>query len=215
MRVHAAAVLPEDRLRHERREQPELLRDVLHHEAERRDVVGGRQRVRIAEIDLVLPVRDLVVRRLHLEPHLLEHVDDRAPRVLAEIGRREIEVAADVVRRRRRLARRARLEQEELGLHPRVHHEAHLRRPRDLPLEHGARIAGKWRAVRQVDVADDARDAARFVAPRKDAERGQVGREQHVRLLDANEPFDRGAVEHDVARRAPSRTATPASPRSC
>ena len=87
--------------------KPELLRDVLHDEPERRDVVGRRQRVGVAEVDLVLAVRDLVVRRLHLEPHLLEHVDDRAPRVLAEVRGREIEVAADVVRRRRRLARPA------------------------------------------------------------------------------------------------------------
>ena len=84
--------------------QPELLRDVLHDEPERRDVVGGRQRVGVAEVDLVLAVRDLVVRRLDLEPHLLEHVHDRAPRILAEVRRREVEVAADVVRDRRRLA---------------------------------------------------------------------------------------------------------------
>ena len=98
MRVHAAAVLPEDRLRHERRRQPEPLRDVLHHEPERRDVVGRRERVGVAEVDLVLAVRHLVVRRLHLESHLLEVVHDRAPRILAEVHRREIEVRADVVR---------------------------------------------------------------------------------------------------------------------
>ena len=86
--------------------QPELLRDVLHDEAERRDVVGGLERVGIAEIDLVLAVRDLVVRRLHLEAHLLEHVHHRAARIFAEVRGREIEVAADVVRLRRRLARR-------------------------------------------------------------------------------------------------------------
>ena len=88
--------------------KPELRRDVLHDEAERRDVVGRLQRVGIAEVDLVLAVRHLVVRRLDLEAHPLEHVDHRAPRIFAEVGGREVEVAADVVRRRARLAARAR-----------------------------------------------------------------------------------------------------------
>ena len=71
---------------------------MLHDEPERRDVVGRLERVGIPEVDLVLAVRDFVVRRLDLESHLLEHVHHRAPRILAEVGRREIEVAADVVR---------------------------------------------------------------------------------------------------------------------
>jgi hypothetical protein len=51
-----------------------------------RDVVRRLQRVGVPEVDLVLPVRDLVVRRLDLEPHPLEHVDHRAPGILAEVG---------------------------------------------------------------------------------------------------------------------------------
>jgi hypothetical protein len=35
--------------------------------------------------------------------------------------------------------------------------------------------------------------------PREDREGRQVGTEIHVRLLDADEAFDRGAVEHDFA----------------
>jgi hypothetical protein len=124
MRVHAAPVLSEDRLGHERRDQSELPRHVLHHEAERRDVVRSLERVRIPEVDLVLSVRHLVMRGLDLEPHPLEHVHHRAPSVLAQVRWREVEVAADVVRDRRRLALRARLEHEELGLHSGIHRVA-------------------------------------------------------------------------------------------
>ena len=70
---------------------------LLDDEPEGDDVVGGGDRVGVAEVDLVLARRDLVVRRLDLEPHRLEHLDDVAPRVLAEVDRREVEVAADVV----------------------------------------------------------------------------------------------------------------------
>ena len=126
----------------------EHLRHVLHHEAEGRDVVGGGERVGIAEVDLVLPVRDLVMRRLDLEPHLLERRDDRATRFLAAVHRREVEVAAHVVRRRRRRAVGGRLEEEELRLHARLHHVALRGRPCDLPLEHLPRIAGERRPFR-------------------------------------------------------------------
>ena len=51
----------------------------------------------------MLAVRDLVVRRLDLEAHLLERDYDRATRVLAAVRRGEVEVAADVVRRGRGL----------------------------------------------------------------------------------------------------------------
>ena len=86
--------------------RPLRLRHVLHHEAERADVVGGDQRVVVAEIDLVLAGRDLVVRGLDVKAHLLERQDDLAADVLAEIDRRQIEVAARVVRLGRRLAGR-------------------------------------------------------------------------------------------------------------
>ena len=77
--------------------KPELARHLLHHEAERRDVVGRAQCVGITEVDLVLAVRDLVMRRLHLETQLLERIHDRASRILAQVHRREVEVAPDIV----------------------------------------------------------------------------------------------------------------------
>ena len=129
VRVHAAAVDAEDRLGHERRVQAVSVRHVLHDEAERADVVRGDQRVVVAEVDFVLARRHLVMRRLDVKSHLLERQHDLAADVLAEIDRRQIEVAAGVVRLGRRLAVRTALEQEELGLGPGVHREALARAP--------------------------------------------------------------------------------------
>jgi len=69
--VHARAVDVGDRFGHERRVQVVLARDRADDGAERRDVVRGRERVVVLEVDLVLPLRDLVVGRLDLEAHLL------------------------------------------------------------------------------------------------------------------------------------------------
>ena len=134
------------------------MRHVLHDEAERADVVGGRQHVVVAEVDLVLAGRDLVMRGLDVEAHLLEREDDLAAHVLAEIDRRQVEVAAGVVRLGRRLAV-APLEQEELGLGAGVHREAPLGGERDDALQRAcAGSPSNGVAVRVGDVADHPAD---------------------------------------------------------
>ena len=135
VRVHAAAVDAEDRLRHEGRVQAVAIRHVLHDEAEGADVVRRRQRIVIAEVDLVLARRDLVMRGLDVKSHLLEREDDFAADVFAEIDRRQVEIAAGVVRLGRRLAVAAPLEQEELRLGSRLHREALLGGQRDHALQ--------------------------------------------------------------------------------
>ena len=96
--VHARAVLAVDRLGHERRVHPVTGGDRLDHQPERDQVVGGRERVGVAEVDLVLADRDLVVGGLELEAHLLERDLDVAPAVLAAVDRRDVEVRRGVVR---------------------------------------------------------------------------------------------------------------------
>ena len=140
------------------------------------------------------------MRRLDLEAHRLEREHDLPPDVLAEIDGREIEVAGGVVGLGGGLAV-TRLEQEELGLGAGVHREAGLGRPGDRALERLPRAAGERGAVRVVDVADQARPMRSPVfwvqGRMRNVERS--GREVHVRLLDAHEPLDRRAVEHDAA----------------
>src|SRR5256714_3345549 len=197
MSVHAATILAEDRLRHERRGEPERAGDILHDEPEGGDVVRGLQRLSISEIDLVLAMGYFMMRRLDLEPHLFEDTDDRAARIFPEIGRSKIEVRSDVVRGRRRSFVRPRLEHEELGFHSRVHREAGLGGTRDDFLENSTRITGEGLAIRCVDVADKSGDTTLLVAPREYLKRAEVRDEEHIRLFDANKSFDRRAVEHD------------------
>src|SRR5205814_1879066 len=154
-------------LRHKRRGEPEGAGDILHDEPKGGDVVRRLQRFSISEIDLMLAVSNLMMRRLDLEPHLFEDTDDRAPCVFPEIGRSEIEVRSDVVRGRGWCFVRPRLEHEELGFHTRVHREARLGGSRDGFLENATRISGEGLAIRRVDVADKSCDAALLVAPRE------------------------------------------------
>ena len=97
--VHPGAVDPVDRLGHERRVQAVLLGDRLERELERDRVVGGRQRVAVLEVDLVLAGRDLVVGGLDPDPERLEGVDHVLADLLGEVGR-EVEVAGLVVGQR-------------------------------------------------------------------------------------------------------------------
>src|SRR5215213_75983 len=70
--VAAVAGQVRERLRHERRHQPALLRERLDHVAEEDRTVAGRERVGVLEVLLELPVRVLVVGRVDVPP---ERVD--------------------------------------------------------------------------------------------------------------------------------------------
>ncbi len=174
-------------------------RDVFHHKSKRTDVIRRRQHIVVAEIDLVLAGRDLVMRGLDVKAHRFERQHDLAAHVLALVHRTQIEIARAVVRLGRRHAV-FRLEEKELGFGPRVHREALRRGHADHLLETRARIADERLAVRCVDVADHPRDFfAGRARPRKDAKRRQVRPQVHVGFFDADEALDRRAVEHDLS----------------
>ena len=69
-----------------------LAGDFLDREAERRDRVGHRQRVGVLELDLVLGGRDLVMRGLDRDPHLLEVLDRATAEIRRGVERCEVEV---------------------------------------------------------------------------------------------------------------------------
>ena len=71
VRVHARAVLAEDRLRHEGRVETGLLGDLLDDQPVGQRVVGHLQRRREAHVDLVLRRADLVVDVFDRDAHLL------------------------------------------------------------------------------------------------------------------------------------------------
>jgi hypothetical protein len=89
-----------ERLGHERGVDALAQRDLLHHVPEGHDVVGGRERVGVAQVDLLLPRRALVVAELDRDPHVLEHRDRVPAEVVADAVRDVVEEAALVHRRR-------------------------------------------------------------------------------------------------------------------
>ena len=206
MRVHARAVLAEERLRHERRVVPVPGGDLLDDDAVRHRLVGHRERVVVAHVDLVLRRGDLVVVVLDLDPDRLERRD----RVVAHLGRRILHGHREVAALVDRLGALVVLEEEVLELRADVERvEAHLLHSLEGELEDVARVALVRRAVGLDDVADHAADlGAELVAvivdgPRHQLERRRIGDRDHVRLLDPVEPGDRRAVEaHPVVERA-------------
>ena len=96
------------------------------------------------------------------------------------------------------LALNRRLKEIELDLGVRVERESQLRRLVEGALEHLARVGKSRLAVGGVDVAEHAGRALAVAAPRQDLERRGVRLRDHVRLVDARESLDGGAVEADA-----------------
>jgi hypothetical protein len=97
VRVHAAAGCRTG-LRHERRVHALLDRDLLDDRAEGHDVVGGREGVRVAQVDLVLARAALVVAVLHRDAEVLEHPHAPATEVVRRAAGNVVEVAGRVDR---------------------------------------------------------------------------------------------------------------------
>jgi hypothetical protein len=198
VRVHPAAVHALHRLGHERGVDAELLRDLLHGQAIRHHVVGHRQCVRVAQVDLVLARSHLVMDVFDRNPHGFEVRDRALAPVRREVERGLVEVAALVEELRLVHA----LEVEVLELRPDVEGIAEIGRALQLPLQDEARVALERRAVGVQHVAEHPGDL-RLGLPRDQLERGRVGDGDHVRLLDPAEPVDRRAVEpHPLGERA-------------
>ena len=173
---------------------PASKRHLPHDEPERHDVVGHGQRIGVAEVDLVLARRVLVVAVLHRDPHGLERVDRALAQVGGHVRGGEIEV--------RRLVERARGlrgvgvgEVEELHLRGGVEAEAALAGLVEVAPEHLAGVALERGAVDVGDVAEHPGRRAVGVGPREQLEAVGVGAGQHVALLHPAEPVDGGAVE--------------------
>ena len=124
--VHRRAGVLGERLGHERRPDAVVERDLLDHVPERHHVVGHRQRVGVAQVDLLLAGRALVVAELHRDAHLLERVDGMAAEVRRRVVHGLVEVAAVVGGNRHRAVVGTRVQQEELDLGVHVAGEAEI-----------------------------------------------------------------------------------------
>ena len=138
--VHAAAGTVPERLGHERRVRAVRDRDLLDHVPERHDVVGHRQRVGVAQVDLLLARRDLVVAELDRDAEPFERADGGAPEIVRDVVAGHVEVAAVVDRLGLGAVGRQVLQQEELDLGVGVEREPALGRLRQRAAQHVARV---------------------------------------------------------------------------
>ena len=150
--------------------EPEAAGDVPDDELEGGQIVGGGERVGVLEIDLVLPGGHLVVRRLHLEPHFQQLLDDDPPDLLAPVDRPQVEVGGRIVRDRSRRPSADFSNRKNSASHPAIMVKPSFRARVHLALERGARAAGEGLLVRRVDVAEQPGDPAPLVVVGKDPE---------------------------------------------
>ena len=199
VRVHARAVLAEERLRHEGRVDAVLRRDLLHDQPVGDRRVGHLERGCVAHVDLVLRRRHLVVVVLDRNADALQRLDRLVPQLGRGVERRHREVAALVEGLRALVV----LEEEVLELGPDVERvEAHRPHPLERLAQHVARVALVRLSVRGDDVADHPADDRLAGSRRHDPERLGIRDRDHVRLLDRVEAGDRRAVEaHPVVER--------------
>ena len=168
VRVHARAVLAEERLRHERRVDAVLRRDLLDDQPVGDRLVGHVERRGVAHVDLVLRRRHLVVVVLDPDPDRLERLDRLVAQLGGGVERGHREVAALVERLRALVV----LEEEVLELGTDVERvEAQRLHPIERAAQHVARIAFVRLAVRLDDVADHPADLRLAFARRHDPER--------------------------------------------
>ena len=196
--MHAAAVDPEDRFRHERGMQPVLHGQSFHRQLEGHNVVCGSQRVGIFEINFVLAGRDLVMAGFDFESHLLQAHADFTPGALTVIQRSKIEVSRFVAGAGGRMSLIIRLEEEKFHLRPHVERVSHVRRLLQHLLQHAPGITGKGSAVRVMDVADQPGDLSVLGPPRKNGESVQIGPQVLVALVDPHKSLDGTAVNHNL-----------------
>ncbi len=190
--VHPRAERTFDRLGHERRVDAELGGDLLHDLAERHHVVGHRERVGVAQVDLVLARSELVEAVLDRDAHRLERDDGLAAQLAHHVLLGEVEEAGVVERHRRVVGG---LEDEELHLGRGVEGEALVAGPLEVALEHVARIALE-RLFREVlDVAEHAGDGGVLPTPGDDLEGARVGHGEHVGFLHPAVALDGRSVE--------------------
>ena len=199
--VHARTLHPLEWLGHERGVHVLTGRHLAHDETERHHAVGHRERVGVAQIDLLLARRVLVEAVLDRDPHVLQRADGALAQLTGDVVRGEVEIPAPVDRLGQRTLDE-RLEVEELDVGGDVERQALLVGGLHVAAQHLARIALERRAVEVMDVAEDPRFGRLGITPGEQLERVGIGNRQHVRLLHPGEPVDRRAVErHPVAQR--------------
>ncbi len=188
--MHAAAVLAVDRLRHERRVDALLARYLLDEELGHDRIVGHRQSVGVFEVEFVLAGRYLVVRVLDGNVNRMEREDRLLPEVLAEVGRRQVEVARMV----ENLGVLGTREVEVLEFGADLEHPVLRFESLEDAFENAPRVTLILLTAREEDVAEHQAFNVPVVPRHKFEGRG-VRHGDHVALVDPREPLDRRTVK--------------------
>ena len=88
------------------------------------------------------------------------------------------------------------MKQEKFAFRANVKRISHIGSLLDRPFQDIARIALKWRAVRPVNITNQAGHFAKLRAPWEDHEGIVIRAKIHIRLLNADKAFNRRAVKH-------------------
>ena len=191
MHVHAAARRIDERLGHERRVHAVNAGDFLHDQLMRHDGIGHRERVGVAQVDLVLRGAAFVMGVFDGNPHLLERKHRVAAKIRRVIEAGQVEVATAV----KQFGRLGRPEIVELELGPDIENKALISRFVHHATEHLARVTFKRRAIGQADIAEHARHGVLRRTPRQHLKRFRIGKCKHVGFFGWAEPGHAAAVE--------------------
>ena len=197
--MHPVAGDVVDGLGHEGGVEVVLLGDALGHQLKGHNLVGALQGVVILKVDLVLSHGALVMAGLNLKAHLLQIQADLLPGGFAVVQGAQVEVGGLVLGPGGGPAVLVGLKEEELQLGPDVEHvKAHALRPAEHPAQHAPGVAHEGGAVGVVHIAEHPGHPPPGHLLGDNHKAVQIGVEALVRLVDAGEALNGGAVEHNL-----------------
>src|SRR5262249_41083040 len=152
------------------------------------------ERTELGKVNFVLARPNFAVRGLDLHTETSESIDHRAAQLFSARAL-NVEITTPIDRHQVAAvgARVAILEDVELELARDAVVKATLDRISQHPFECLTRIGGEGFAIRQAQVADQARGRRRL--PRQDYEAAWLGPQEQITFGNASETFDRRAIE--------------------
>ena len=196
--MHPVSRLIRQRLGGKVRRQAVSRDDGLHHGTEGQGVVGGRQRIGVAKVDLVLSRPLLVVGAFRPDAHLTERQADLAPHIFTPVLGGDVHVTRPVKGDIRCLAVLVGLEQIKLHLRAEGKGDSAFHRTLHGLLEQGAGVRLQSRSVRVGNPAEHAHHLPVFAPPGQGGERGGIGMQEEVGAYLAPEAGDGGGIYGDA-----------------
>ena len=189
--MHAAAVLPEYRLRHKGGIHAMLPCNLLNDYPQGHGLVGHFQPFVVAHINFMLARGHFMVTVFYLHPHVLKGKDRLSSQVTAHIQRPSVKIASPV----NDLGGLVTLEVEVLKLWPNIIGIPLFRRLFQHPFQHIPRISLVMASVRLQDIAKH--PGHRFIAgsPWQELKGGRVRFGNHIAFFNSGKAFNGRAIK--------------------